>query len=904
MEKEVKKTMKTSLRPNLFDDFTKAGTVNIYCDRQNLTNEASVETFFVNRMLADLGIPDRAIKTKTSIEKLKLSRGSKKYNYRPDYLILVRGKPVLAIDAKSPEGKIEDYIEQCAHYCLVINRESEKKPLKYFLLTNGIKTGLYKWESDKAILELSFEDFEFGNTKYEKLRSLISYVALQRGEKGEEGGEEKSFTLRKIDKEDVQKLFLMCHRYIWKAEKRSPSSAFMEFVKLIFLKLYHDRMLHEKYGIGDEEKLIVPKVAVTFTEYWIQNREEDTLSPINDLQFKSLLEKIEDDISRNNKKRIFDKGETIDLKPQTIKGVVRKLQGFDLFGIDEDLNGRLFETFLKATMRGKELGQYFTPRSIVLLATKLAKLEANHEHIDKVLDACCGTGGFLIEALAEMRNKIRSNKSYTDHQRNELIRKLCDECLYGIDAAKAPQLARIARINMYLHGDGGGHIYRCDGLDNEITIDKSDPRELQQEVEDLKKNIGEIRGFDVVLTNPPFSMWYEKNNEEEEKILRQYELGLKEKGTNKLKSRVRSMALFVERYYRLLKPGGRMLTIIDDTILSSGKFSDVRDFIREKFIIRANISLHGDAFRMSGSRVKTALLYLEKKSSKDESQPAVFMYPSIRLGVDDLPVTSSKAKILEARKKAEYEIAEICQEYENHLNGNGSPWSVAAEKLKDRLDLKHVLAKPGRFVPTWKKKGFDIKQLSELAEPIENIMIPKGAENENKEFRILTISYEGRIRAKEVRKGKDIGYKKMKIVNAGDLVFSEYNSFHGAIGFVTQEFDGALASGSYTVVRCKNNHDALYLWLIMRTTEMRAEMLVSAIGVGRQTVDWEDIKDIQLPMVGETEREKMANQVLDAWQGEKKAEKSLKELKSVLDTKFGVESEQSKTWFEANKPPR
>jgi len=241
---------------------------------------------------------------------------------------------------------------------------------------------------------------------------------------------------------------------------------------------------------------------------------------------------------------------------------------------------------------------------------------------------------------------------------------------------------------------------------------------------------------------------------------------------------------------------------------------------------------------MSGARVKTALLYLEKKKNEDESQPTAFMFPSIRLGIDDLPVTSSKAKIEEARKKAEQEITEICQEYENHLNGNNSSWSVEAKKLNDRLDLKHVLAKQGRFVASWKKKGFEIKQLSELAQSIENIVVPKSDENRDKDFRILTISYEGRIRAEEVRKGKDVGYKEMKIVNTGDLVFSEYNSFHGAIGFVTEEFDGALASGSYTVVRCKNNYDALYLWLIMRTTEMRTEMLIGAIGVGRQTVDW------------------------------------------------------------------
>jgi type I restriction enzyme M protein len=894
----------TRIRPNLFDDFTKAGRVSIYCEMEDLINEASVENFFVSRMLADLGIPDKSIKTKTSIQRLRLSRGSKKYNYRPDYMVFVKSKPVLAIDAKSPKENIDDYIEQCAHYSLVVNRKFEKKPLKYFLLTNGIKTGLYKWDSEKPILELSFEDFEYGNPRYEKLRNIISYSSLQRGEFEADDTDETTFILKKIDKEDAQKLFLTCHKYIWKAEKRSPSSAFMEFVKLIFLKLYHDRMLHEKYGVGDEKQLEVPKIAATFTGHWIEDREKDTINPINDLQFKSLLDKIEDDISRNNKKRIFDKGERIDLKPQTIKGVVKKLQGYDLFGIDEDLNGRLFETFLKATMRGKELGQYFTPRSIVLLASKLAKLEANHTRIERVLDACCGTGGFLIEALTEMRNKIRDNDSYSDRQKSELIRKLCDECLYGIDAATAPKLARIARINMYLHGDGGSHIYQCDGLDNEITIDKSEPRELQQEVEDLRQNIEKEDGFDVVLTNPPFSMWYETDNDEEERILKQYHLAVKERGTNKLKPRVRSMALFIERYHRLLKSGGRLLTIIDDTILSSAKYSDVRDFIRENFIIRANISLHGDAFRMSGARVKTALVYLEKKRSKEESQPNVFMYPSIRLGVDDLPVTSSKVRIEEARRKAEHEIDEICREYENHLSGNSKAWSVKPEKLRDRLDLKYVLGKSGRFVPTWQEEGYEIKRLSEIAKPIENIMVPQNIENKNKEFRILTISYEGRIRTEETRKGSDIGYKEMKIVNSGDLVFSEYNSFHGAIGFVMDEFNGALASGSYSVVRCENDYDALYTWLIMRTTELRAEMLISAIGVGRQTIDWADIKDIQLPMVVEEERRRLAARILDIWDAEKKAKESLQELYTTLDTKFGVESEQSKKWFEANKPPR
>ena len=133
-----------------------------------------------------------------------------------------------------------------------------------------------------------------------------------------------------------------------------------------------------------------------------------------------------------------------------------------MFGIDEDLNGRLFETFLNATMRGRELGQFFTLRSVVKMMSKLADLRVTCKRQDHVLDGCCGSGGFLIEALTIMRNTIRGNGSLTTKEKEDLIDTVCNECLYGIDYGKDPPLARIARINMYLHGDGGSRIYYAD----------------------------------------------------------------------------------------------------------------------------------------------------------------------------------------------------------------------------------------------------------------------------------------------------------------------------------------------------------------------------------------------------------------------------------------------------------
>lgn len=884
------------IRPNLFDDIIKSSGKNIYCNFDDLSNEASVEAFFMTPMLQDLGYPNKNIKTKQSITKLKIAIGSKSYFYKPDYCIVLGKNPKIIIDAKSPTENIEDFTNQCIHYCLLLNEDAGKNKVEYFILSNGLKTCLYLSTSSKPIIELDFFDFQYGNKKYEKLRSIVAFENLKNSKIDK--ATEQVFKMKPISKEGAQKLFLTCHKYIWKAEKRSPSSAFMEFMKIIFVKLYHDRKLHEEY----KELQEYPKSAVTFSVHWIESREKETANPINDLHFRKLLEEIQDEIDAQNKKRIFEIDEQIKLKPQTLKAIVKKIETFDLYGIDEDLNGRLFETFLNATMRGRELGQFFTPRSIVLLSSYLADLQVSEKHQDKIIDPSCGTGGFLIEALTIMRQKIRDNKSYSKQKKIDLIKKICDECFYGIDAASEPELARIARINMYLHGDGGSRIYRCDGLDNDILIDKNETRENQKELQEFKERIDGVGGFDVILTNPPFSMWYELENEDEARILQQYEVAKVSESSTKLRTRLRGSALFIERYYNLLKPGGKVLTIVDESIIANDDWTHVRDFIRKYFIIKAVISLPGDAFKMSGARVKTSLIYLEKKYDVEDVQPNAFMYSSVYLGVDDLPIMSSKQKIDEARRLANEEIETICSEFKKFENGEDSDYSVSPNKLQTRLDVKYCAAKNGRLVKSWQKQGFEVVELSTFVTNQENILLTQ--EHPDTDFRILTITYEGRTKISEIRKGKDINYAEMKVVKKGDLVFSTYNSINGAICFITDEFEGALASANYTVVRCKNDFETVYLWSLMRSTEMKAEMQAASTGMGRQYLEWVEISKIKIPLAKPAQRKAIGERILSAWEMESKIKESFSTVKEELNNLFNVESQASKLWYLSNRPPK
>src|SRR5205085_845997 len=130
---------------------------------------------------------------------------------------------------------------------------------------------------------------------------------------------------------------------------------------------------------------------------------------------------------------------------------------------------------------GEDLGQYFTPRSVVKLVTRLAAPTATRTRVDKVIDACCGTGGFLMEVLTEMRNAVRNNPSLSESERERTLETICNQSIYGVDFRKDPPVARIARINMYLHGDGGSRIYHSDSLDKEMEFFKTQETEVKNE---------------------------------------------------------------------------------------------------------------------------------------------------------------------------------------------------------------------------------------------------------------------------------------------------------------------------------------------------------------------------------------------------------------------------------------
>ena len=630
---------------------------NKFCKLKNLRNESDVEQNLVLAFLDDLGFTEDYRQSKTVLTAVKIGKARSRRTYVPDwvcYLDKGHHQPVLIVDAKSPLESAEDGVTDSQYYAATLRRSlATPKPNQFCLGCNGHRTVVVHYDSDMPRHVLAFSDLDDGNALYETFK-----VDLQRSAGTHRAHlVSEDFIFKKPDVNAVRALFEACHKVIWKREFKSPVPAFWEFCKLMFIKLNEDRKLHADVKLSPllQTGMPLPKSNVIFSvDYLERVTNSSNPNPIAAI-FETVRDDLEAQVLSGSKKRIFESNEKLTLSPQTIQRAVELLEHHDLIQIDEDLNGRLFQTFLSATMRGKHLGQFFTPRTVVDFMCDLADLRVTKTspYAPLVLDACCGTGGFLIEALAKMTHQLKHGslgRSLTERERKTIDQAIKDNRLIGVDAGKDPPVARIARINMYLHGDGGSRIYSADALDKGIRIPPAASPELRGELRQLRSLFAGPNPLkaDVALTNPPFSMSKEAKEQDQRDIMVEYESAYAtvRQGKKRLRSSLNSNVMFLERYRDLLRAGGKLITVIDESVLNTTSAADHREALFKHFYIRAVFSLPQDTFASAGANAKTSVLLLERKDTPSNDQPMTFYGRSKNIGyraakldesVSDLP---------------------------------------------------------------------------------------------------------------------------------------------------------------------------------------------------------------------------------------------------------------------------
>ncbi len=168
---------------------------------------------------------------------------------------------------------------------------------------------------------------------------------------------------------------------------------------------------------------------------------------------------------------------------------IPKMKGYTFEGTRVDALGAVYEVLALRAEKDVKAGQFFTPENVVRFMVNLADLRYD----DRILDPACGTGRFLIYGMEAMLKRLSLSNERGKATKEAAIRQ---KQLFGADIDE--RVAKIAKMNMWIHGDGksnifGGHDFSGLMLHKHRAVDTGGATLFNS-----------FDGqFDVILANPP-----------------------------------------------------------------------------------------------------------------------------------------------------------------------------------------------------------------------------------------------------------------------------------------------------------------------------------------------------------------------------------------------------------------
>ena len=531
-------------------------------------------------------------------------------------------------------------------------------------------------------------------------------------------------------RDEFTKTLRACHNIIRNNDKLSPEAAFDEISKLLFMKIRFERDNKGMKVFTKQEYLDAAQNHEKNVRPGLKGTDLYALSYMQFL-FRTTKEFFKDD-------RLFDDKDEINIRENSFIQILEKLETFNLSDTQDDVKGIAFEEFLGTTFRG-ELGQFFTPRTIVDFMTEILDPQEG----EVICDPTCGSGGFLIKAFEYVREKIEADiRSKKDSLRLSIegndydalpedkqvkishsidkmqaalnteldtgiegsrMYQLSRNCIYGTDAN--PRMARTSKMNMIMHGDGHGGVHHHDGLLN-------------------VNGIFEER-FDVILTNPPFGQNVDRGqliseadkftDEEMKKKYKKkygaaYDEALKQVDDHIGESLLSlydlgnistlTEVLFMERCLRLLKKGGRMGMVLPEGVLNNKNLQAVREYFEGKAKIILICSIPQDVFIAAGATVKPSLVFMRRFTNDEESEYANCKSEALaevtalhQAEIDKLEATIAKADALteslkDDLKKAQTKLKQAKKDKKNTTSVETEITTIKKEQADNRLNKK------------------------------------------------------------------------------------------------------------------------------------------------------------------------------------------------------------------------
>ncbi len=510
--------------------------------------------------------------------------------------------------------------------------------------------------------------------------------------------------------------------------------------------------------------------------------------------------------------------------PKDVRAVARVatlLGNIDLRSVGSDVKGDVYEDILRNTFEKNENQQFFTPRQIVDLIVDLCCPSLD----DDICDPACGSGGFLVATLSRL---LRGDAATS--RRTQSIR--------GADVDE--RMAWVARMNMLMHGGEPSaicHLPSAGSLGPQASTTCLPPQ-----------------SFDLILTNPPFG-----SDLTDREVLAGYETG-----RGRL-SRRRSI-LFVECCLRLLRPGGRLAIVLDDSVLNLPTNDDVRRLIRKRAVIEAVISLPEVAF-MPYSTAKCSILIARSRLSQAETTGPVFMAEVDEVGIrpnGDPLYADEYGEGGQPRLKTD--LPAVLQSYRS-FRDCGSLGSQPASPVVFAADIEAHLSEPDGtrldvnfYHPA---RSAAQAQLGHSRYPLarlgELVQIDNSGVNPASEFGDLAVrwiglgdieSVTGRYEVRQMPgdriKSSAHGFK------SGDILFSRLRPKLRKTVFIPAGDEGGICSSELLVLRLAPQRATAilpeFLAYLLRSDLAYGQLVYQVTGIGRPRVSVDAVKHVMLPL--------------------------------------------------------
>ena len=333
-------------------------------------------------------------------------------------------------------------------------------------------------------------------------------------------------------------------------------------------------------------------------------------------------------------------------EPKNLEKIIKDIDALDWYSAKHEGLGDLYEGLLEknANETKSGAGQYFTPRVLIDVMVELMSPEKG----ERLNDPAAGTFGFMIAADHYLKEK------YDDffELSQEEVKFQKDEALSGMELV--PNTHKFALMNALLH-------------DINPRLEQGDS---------LSANGKWMKGFDLVLTNPPFGT--KKGGERATRDDLTYETSNKQLN-------------FLQTIYNSLKTDGhaRAAVVVPDNVLfDSGVGESIRRDLMDKTNLHTILRLPTGIFYAQG--VQTNVLFFTRGTTEKDNTKDVWIYDmrnNMRSFGKRNPLNHKDfEEFIEVYKRDDIGNREETWSNENP-NGRWRKYSIDQIKSRDNLSL-------------------------------------------------------------------------------------------------------------------------------------------------------------------------------------------------------------------------